>query len=124
MTAERPILIVDDDEDIRDVITIALEVRGYTVKTATDGVEVMELLSQGLRPALILLDVMMPNMDGPTVLAALRSNPELNEIPVVLLSGDTKIAETARQLHSDGYLVKPIGTEKLTRTVERFAASA
>jgi CheY-like chemotaxis protein len=124
MTAQRPILVVDDDEDIRAVITMALQVRGYTVTTATDGVEVMELLSRGLRPALILLDVMMPNMDGPAVLEAVRSRPELQDIPIVLLSGDTKIAETARQLHSDGYLVKPIGTEKLARAVERFAVSA
>lgn len=124
MTVQGPILVVDDDEDIRDVIGMALRVRGYRVETAADGAEAMQLLENGMRPSLILLDVMMPNMDGAAVLAAVRNSVELRDIPIVLLSGDTKIAERASQLHSNGYMVKPIDVGRLATAVEHFARSA
>ena len=124
MTAARPILVVDDDQDIRDVIEMALHSQGYAVETASDGVEAMERLSHGLRPSLILLDLMMPRMNGGEMLDEVRNDAELAGIPVVLLSGDNTIVAKAEQLQSDGYLIKPIGLAALTHTVEHFAGPA
>src|SRR5688572_5442200 len=117
MTATAPILVVDDDPDIRDVLEMALHSRGYEVETACDGREALDRLSHGLRPSLILLDMMMPHMDGGTLINEMRSDPTLSDIPIVLLSGDATIVAKAAQLHSDGYLVKPIGIDKLASTV-------
>ena len=125
MTNTHPILIVDDDEDLRDVIALAVGAMGYPVETARDGVEAMHYLTkEGLRPALILLDMMMPRMDGEAVLTALHHDSSLANIPVVLLSGHTAAQQKAHELHAHGCLAKPIELDALTSTVERFAGHA
>jgi CheY-like chemotaxis protein len=118
------VLIVDDDEDIREVLAMAVRALGYAVKTACDGVEVLQQLEAGLRPSLILLDMMMPRMDGETVLARLRNDPRRRDIPIVLLSGHAAVREKAAELHAESYLVKPVGLDVLVRTLERFAGHA
>jgi CheY-like chemotaxis protein len=122
MNARRPVLVVDDDEDIREVVAMTLETTGYRVEVARDGLDAMERLSAGLRPSLILLDMMMPRMDGEGFLIALRRDPDLAGIPVVLLSAHTAARKKAQELHADGYLVKPVDIDTLLGTVNRFAA--
>jgi CheY-like chemotaxis protein len=124
MDARRPILVVDDDDDIRDTVAVALEMSGYLVDTAEDGVEAFRRLSDGLRPSVILLDMMMPRMDGESFIVALRGDPKLAGIPVVLISGHTAARHKASELHADGCLVKPIELDDLIDTVHRFAGSA
>jgi two-component system, chemotaxis family, chemotaxis protein CheY len=119
-----PILIVDDDDDIRDVLALALRVTGHAVETAADGLEAMERITGGLRPSLILLDMMMPRMDGETFLSALRSDPRHADIRVVLLSGHTAVRDKAVSLGTDGCLTKPIELDDLMTTVDRFAEAA
>jgi CheY-like chemotaxis protein len=80
------VLIVDDDEDIRNTITDILELRGYQVSAAADGREALERLRNGLRPGVILLDLMMPIMNGWEFLEATRGRAEIARIPVVVLS--------------------------------------
>lgn len=122
MEEARTILVVDDDDDIREVVAMALETMGHPVEMARDGLDAMERLSAGLRPALILLDMMMPRMDGETFLTALRADPRLAHIPVVLLSAHNETRKKAAELRADGFLVKPIDVDTLLGTVGRFAA--
>lgn len=123
-TATKPILVVEDDEDIRDVMAMALGANGYAVELAADGLDAIQRLSRGLRPALILLDMMMPRMDGEAFLCALHERPEFAQIPVVLLSGHSAVRQKAAELHTSGYLVKPIQLDDLLSVVTRFVAHA
>lgn len=124
MSAARPILVVDDDDDIRDVVAMAIESLGYTVASAADGVEALEVLSKGLEPSMILLDMMMPRMDGEGFLAAMRNDPALVKTPIVLLSGHAEARQKAVSLGAHGCLIKPIELDELVATVERFAGKA
>src|SRR5262249_25644384 len=91
------ILIVDDDEDIRDLLKILLEADGYRVEVASDGQDAWRQLREGERPALILLDMMMPHMDGEQFLKRLRSS-NLSKLPVIILSGNEATQEKAQVL--------------------------
>ncbi len=93
---QRRILIVDDEDDIREVAQVSLELVGnYEVLTAASGRDGLERARSG-RPDAILLDVMMPDMDGPSTLAELRRDPATRDIPVVFLTAKTQSAERTR----------------------------
>jgi chemosensory pili system protein ChpA (sensor histidine kinase/response regulator) len=115
------IMIVDDDEDIRDVVGMLLQLEGFQVATAKDGLDALEKLQAGLRPALVLLDMMMPRMDGETLLTTLRADPELARQPVAVMSGHHAARQKALELGASGCLVKPVELEDLLRLVHRFA---
>jgi CheY-like chemotaxis protein len=112
-------MIVDDDDDIRMALRIVLETFGYSVITASDGAEALDKLEAGERPCLILLDLMMPGMDGQQFREAQLRNPALAEIPVVVLSGDYKVDERAAEMGVAG-LRKPIQLPKLLVKIEQF----
>ncbi len=108
MTTRR-ILIVDDENDIREVAQVSLELVGkYEVITAASGRDGIERARAG-QPDAILLDVMMPDMDGPSTLAMLRADPSTRAIPVVFLTAKTQLAERSRlaELGAEGVLTKP-----------------
>ncbi|MCP3143099.1 response regulator [Pyxidicoccus xibeiensis] len=86
--ASHPVLVVDDDPDIREAVQDILSFEGYTVVQADNGREALELLSQQppLRPCIILLDLMMPVMDGEELVGHLRKQPELAALPVILVT--------------------------------------
>ena len=91
-----PLLVVDDDESFRSSLSQALREEGYTVVTAGDGLEAMRWLEQGSRPCVILLDLMMPRMNGWAVLAALREDAALSAVPIIALSaGGARTLDTA-----------------------------
>jgi CheY-like chemotaxis protein len=118
MTRKR-ILIVDDEDDIREVAQVSLELVGnYDVVTAANGREGLER-ARSERPDAILLDVMMPEMDGPTTLAHLRADPQTHDIPVVFLTAKTQTMERARlaELGAAGILTKPFDPLKLAGEV-------
>ena len=121
MSARNPILVIDDDEDIRDVLEMALESMGYCVEQAGGGAEALRLMEDGPKPSLVLLDMMMPDMDGEAVLSAMRRAPALADIPVVLVTGHAAAQEKALELNAASALVKPIQYDELASTVERFA---
>jgi CheY-like chemotaxis protein len=79
----RKILIVDDDRDIREVLGEILTEEGFSIEAAWNGAEAMKRLQAGLRPSVIILDLMMPVMDGQTFRAELMRDPELSTIPVI-----------------------------------------
>jgi CheY-like chemotaxis protein len=120
MTGAGPLLlVVDDDHDIREITKLLLEVSGYRVATAADGLEAWQRLEDGESPALILLDLMMPRMDGEQFLQMLRASARAS-IPVVIVSGHTAATAKARELRADGCLAKPLELDDLLATVERF----
>jgi signal transduction histidine kinase/CheY-like chemotaxis protein/HAMP domain-containing protein len=116
------VLVIDDDATARELIADHLKAEGFSVATAAGGVEGLKL-AKDLRPTAITLDVMMPDLDGWSVLAALRKDPELAEIPVIMI---TIVDEHRRgiALGAAGYLTKPIDRDRLHRVITRFRASA
>jgi CheY-like chemotaxis protein/anti-sigma regulatory factor (Ser/Thr protein kinase) len=112
---ERLILVVDDDATVRELVERHLERSGFAVLTAGGGKEGLRLVRE-LRPAAVTLDIMMPDLDGWTVLAAIKGDPALAGIPVVLMSiVDQKNRGYA--LGAADYLVKPVDRAKLVETL-------
>jgi CheY-like chemotaxis protein len=119
--ASRPwILVVDDDEDIRDSICGLLQLRGYAVETAVDGADGLVRMRSGVPPALVILDFMMPRMNGEEFRAAQLGDPTLAAVPVVLLTGAGESA-SAPGVPVER-LAKPIDLQLLFDTVARFCA--
>jgi len=114
------VLVIDDDATARELIADHLKAEGFSVVTAAGGVEGLKLAKES-RPTAITLDVMMPDLDGWSVLAALRQDPELAEIPVIMI---TIVDEQRRgiALGAAGYLTKPIDRERLRHVIGRFRA--
>ncbi|MDD5094657.1 MAG: ATPase, T2SS/T4P/T4SS family [Dehalococcoidia bacterium] len=121
----RPLIVsIDDDEDILALTRKFLMDSGYDVITTTDAVEGLEKISQA-KPSLILLDVVMPKMNGYQVCAALRQNDETVNIPVVFLTAQKEEQDKARAfaVGAVDYLVKPVSKGKLLQTVEAHLAT-
>ena len=114
------VLVIDDDATARELVTDHLKAEGFSVVTASGGLEGLKLAKE-LRPTVITLDVIMPDLDGWSVLAALRQDSELAEIPVIMVT----ILDQQRRgvaLGAAGYLTKPIDRERLHKLVDRFGA--
>ena len=114
------ILIVDDDADIREVLTLVLEMDHLPVLEASDGTEALARVRETPGIALVLLDLMMPNMNGADVLRVMKHDPALADIPVLLLSGDRHAQSIAQELRADGCIVKPVDLPVLLREVRRL----
>jgi signal transduction histidine kinase/DNA-binding response OmpR family regulator len=113
---KRPkILVIDDDKDIRAVITDVLDQSGYEVFAAASGQQGLDLASQIL-PHLIILDLMMPGMDGWTVLTKLQHKPALADTPIIILSGASGL-EMAMSLGAAAVLFKPVDARQLTAEI-------
>jgi CheY-like chemotaxis protein len=120
MTAGDPrtVLIVEDDVDVRDALMETLTDCGYVPVAAANGREALDLLrARTSQPSLILLDIMMPVMDGRQFRAAQLEDPELAAIPVVVLSAHANAADLARQMGACGYLKKPVELGTLISTL-------
>jgi CheY-like chemotaxis protein len=117
---KKEILLVEDDPDVSDMMALYLESEGYHVAAAANGQEALNYLERSGRPALILLDLMMPVMNGWEFRERLRQTPGLAQIPVVLLSADSKVPEEAARLGVASYLRKPVEFERLLRVIERY----
>ncbi len=119
------VLVVDDDDDIRESLEVLLRLHGYHVATAADGSEALKRMQMGgWRPCLILLDLMMPGMNGFELRSALDANETLADIPVVVITGaGAKVAERASAMHLD-VLRKPFEPLTLLQTVRRFCLGA
>jgi CheY-like chemotaxis protein len=115
------ILVVDDDASIRDVVQAVLEDEGYTVRSAAHGRDALQLLRSGTGvPQLILLDLMMPVMNGWEFRAAQQADLTLAAVPVVVLSADRDVALKAAELRVPAFLTKPVSLIALLDVVERF----
>jgi CheY-like chemotaxis protein len=118
------VLIVEDNEDILESLSEILRMRGYTVARAFNGQEALEHLFHAKPPAVILLDLMMPVMDGEQFLDVKARIPGLAAIPVVLISAAGDLPGKAAELGVSDYLAKPIDAKRLLAIVERHCQRA
>lgn len=116
------ILIVDDDSDIRETLTELLQGEGYDCATAGNGREALEYLRSHSFPSLILLDLMMPVMDGFDFRAAQLGAEKLREVPVLVISAGGRAEQAAKSLAAAGYLNKPMDIADLFRKVRSICA--
>ncbi len=119
---DAPILVVDDDQDIRETLSLVLELNGYEVIAGVDGLDALDKVRKGPRPAAILVDIMMPRMNGIDFVKALRRDAALSQIPVVVLSGDTAARRAATALSAQACLTKPVDVSQLLDTVKGVLA--
>jgi CheY-like chemotaxis protein len=116
------VLVVDDDPDILDAICDILDAEGYRVSRARHGQEALEQV-EFARPDIILLDLMMPVMDGVAFSQALRQRPRVSDIPIVVISADGN-PQRAASVGAAGYLAKPFDIEALLAQVAGITRAA
>jgi CheY-like chemotaxis protein len=121
----RNILVVDDDAALRNTLVEILEEEGYRATAASNGMEALEVLrTSEAPPAVILLDMMMPVMDGWTFRAEQQRDPRLSEIPVVIFSAQGNVKEMASQVSASAYLRKPLLLKELLDMIDKFCSRA
>jgi len=115
------ILVVDDNEALRENLQEALELEGYEVAVAADGVAALARLREDSRFAAVLLDLMMPGMDGRELLAQIRGDGRLAGLPVVMTTGQTG-ARARAGVPADAFLTKPFGVRELLAALHQVGA--
>jgi len=120
---KRKILLIEDNEQNRYLVTFLLEKHGYEVLPAPDGEQGIELAQRAL-PHLILLDIQLPVMDGYAVARALRDNPVLGSIPIVAVTSYAMAGDREKSIAAgcNGYIEKPINPETFVAEIERYLA--
>jgi CheY-like chemotaxis protein len=122
MAARDYILIVEDDFDIREALTQILEEEGYVVRGASNGREALDVANDEV-PKLILLDLMMPVMNGWQFRAEQLKDPRLASVPVIVISADPQVQPKAASLGAAGLLRKPISLDDLLQAVKTHATA-
>jgi len=119
---KKTILVVDDEPDVLTFLKKRLEAHNYKVITASDGVEGIKKVSQA-KPDIILLDIIMPNKDGFTMLSELRAKEETQDIPVVIISarGESRSIFKGQNLGAIDYLIKPYDFKELLKYIKRYS---
>lgn len=118
-TAGKHILVVDDDRNLRKIIQTNLELAGYDVTTAANGEDALRALD-GLQPDLIVLDVMMPLMDGYEVARRVRRHPANTHVPIIMLTAKSEVEDKLAgfEAGADDYITKPFGPQELLARVK------
>ena len=126
MTEKKKILLIDDDPDFVEAVRVIIASGGYDVKVAYDGAEGLEAVAQE-KPDLIILDVMMPVMNGHEACAKLKANPETAKIPIILLTAVADRVTTSTYTHRDmleseaeDYMPKPVEPAELLSLVQQW----
>jgi CheY-like chemotaxis protein len=109
------VLLVEDNDDVREMMSLALELDGHTVCAAANGRDALKCLKDGMRPCLILMDLMMPVMNGWELRAALQKEPAWRDIPVVVISAVNP--DVAERLQNTAYVPKPVDIDNLLEMV-------
>ena len=109
------ILVVEDNDDVREMMSITLQLEGHDVVTACNGRQALDVLHRGADPCMILLDLMMPVMNGWQFQEEVAKDPELCEIPVVIVSAAS--GERVKNTAAAAYIPKPIDVDKLLDVV-------
>lgn len=117
------VLVVEDDDVIRQLITVNLELEGFDVTTAVDGQDAIDKV-EAAAPDVVTLDVMMPRLDGWTTAERLRADPATSDVKIVLLSARAQEADLNRgeRIGVDAYLTKPFDPDRLIEIVRRLGA--
>lgn len=117
------ILLVEDERGIASAFSILLEMEGYRVTLASNGLEALEQLALR-KPDLIMTDCMMPVMDGLTLISRIRANPTHRDIPILLMSAGLPPAATAGFGGADAFLQMPAGVDALVAEIEKLLSRA
>jgi len=117
MTVPWDVLVIEDDADLAEMIEVVLESEGYEVRTAVNGKEALKVLGEW-RPDVILLDLKMPVMDGWTFLARQQTDPELVQIPVIVMSAYYNLRGGSKRVPAAEVLAKPFQIKDLLSKVE------
>ena len=117
----KTVLVVDDEQEVLTVIKKRLDTAGYKVLIASSGIKALEMAAK-LEPSLILLDIMMPGMDGLEVLRKLKDRNNTAAIPVVMLTakGESKTIFETQDLGSADYIIKPYDNKELLDIIEKY----
>ena len=116
------VLVVEDDPDLREDLAYILEKEGYKVRTAQNGKEALECMREGCEPCLVVLDLMMPVMDGWQLRAEMKADEALSHIPFVLVSGVADLSWEAQNLGATHYFSKPVDLDGLFECVQTHCA--
>lgn len=123
--AQQTIVIAEDDRSLRILLKYVLEDEGFFCEVCADGREAIHMLSEfrdaGTLPAMILLDLNMPHVDGWQVASWLHNDPVLDDIPVIVISATEEHGLAAKRMNVDAYLVKPFATDEIIGIVSLFA---
>jgi CheY-like chemotaxis protein len=119
---KRTVLVVEDDDDIRESLLVVLEDEGYAATAAPNGRVALELLAAGARPDLILLDLMMPVLNGWELIGKLSEDPALRATPIVVISAVSD--RIPRPAGAVAYLEKPVALADLLRVVKEHTSAA
>ncbi len=125
MSSKGKILVVDDEIYIVHILDFSLGMEGYEVVTALDGEQALEKLKSD-RPDLIVLDIMMPKLDGYEICKVIKSDPETRQIPVILLSakGRNVDQKIGFEVGADDYITKPFSPRKLVERINQLLGQA
>lgn len=118
------VLLVEDDDDMRESLHALLERKGFRVTSVANGLEALEYLRANERPGIILLDLMMPVMDGWELRRELAKDPALDSIPIALLSGVVYLTNEAKTLGAIACLTKPVDLSKLYEICRQYCSPA
>jgi CheY-like chemotaxis protein len=119
------VLVVDDDADLRESIGVVLAAAGHAYMTAVDGADALKRLrGEGVRPCVVLLDLMMPRMNGFELCAVMKADPLLASIPVVIVTGAGALVDSRRAELTVEILSKPVEVRELLAAVERHCHRA
>ena len=113
------VLVVDDSEDVRETLSESLHVLGYEVALASNGLEALEVLAQDPKPGLILLDLLMPVMDGWEFRSRQKKDPSLSDIPTVVITADNNSKLNAQLMGAVQGLRKPVDWDELVEVVRK-----
>ena len=119
--AEQVVLVVDDSPTVRKIVQLTLQRERIRVVTAGDGLSALAAVTD-TQPDLILLDIMLPHMDGYNICHLVRNNPEYRDLPIIMLSGKDGIFDKMRGklAGSTEYMTKPFDSTELVQTVRRY----
>lgn len=111
------ILVVEDQDDVAQLIDVVLKGEGYTVAIARDGAQGL-MMSRDWQPDLILMDIMLPGVDGGTLIARLRQEPETADLPIIAMSASRTLRDRTTELEADALLSKPFDVDALLVQVQ------
>ena len=122
----RTILIVDDSVSVRHSVSVVLKRAGFTMVEAADGQEGLAMVDSNRNIGMVICDINMPNMDGLEMLEKVKSKPENQSLPVLMLTteGQMALVKRAKQAGAVGWIVKPFNASQLVQTVSKLTAES
>jgi CheY-like chemotaxis protein len=116
------ILVCDDNKSVAEALAVLIRAAGYRVQVAQEALQCLAVARKD-RPSMILMDIMMPGLDGATASDLMKDVPELDHVPIILISAmpEDEVREKAKEAGVAGYLLKPCPKDLLLETVRRWA---